>query len=412
MSDPSVKEKTSNNKEENFYKDVFDSISEGLFVLDSSLKILFANKAVSIFFPDSDLCPGEKCYKAIKGLNKPCMNCPAVEVLQTCKPAYGTTPLRSGSEIDAQPLKIKAYPFQKNDNGEPSGVVVQFHGAKEATILDEADYGTVSQSLQQTEEALLDANEKVESLQVLLNETNSCLCVANQDLEKYTFITSHDLKTPLRAIGILAKWLAEDIGDKLSSEQRRHMNLLVGRVHRMERMLDDILQYFLAGRYASRFDIQPEIVDTRILLNEVISDVNPPENVSIDLSPQMPVFETCREPLKKVFYNLIENTVKHGGSKLSKVVIKAEDNEDYFFFEVTDDGTGFSDEYNSLVFEVFKTLKPRDEVEGSGVGLAIVKKIVENAGGKIQMASQQGEGCSFKIKWPKYWEGVKTACPR
>ena len=224
---------------------------------------------------------------------------------------------------------------------------------------------------------------------------------SNEELEKFAYVASHDLKAPLRAIDNLTSWIEEDLGDVLEGDTRRNMDLLRGRVSRMERLLDDLLTYSRAGRVRSNV----ERVDTRALVQDVTELLNPPEGFRVDVEPGLPTLETEKAPLEQVFRNLIGNAIKHHNRPDGRVTVAVEDTGGFHDFVISDDGPGIPEKFHEKIFGMFQTLQSRDKVEGSGMGLALVKKIVERYGGRIRVESQEGQGTRFFFTWSKHPEG-------
>lgn len=242
----------------------------------------------------------------------------------------------------------------------------------------------------QGEMVLLDRTAELEYSAQRLEERNL-------ELDQFAYITSHDLKAPLRGIANLSQWIEEDLGEHVTDEIRKQMDLLRGRVHRMEALIDGILQYSRVGRVKGAI----ETVNVEALLKEVIDLLAPPPEMIIRIEPGMPVLRTERLLLQQTFSNLIGNALKHRSRVDGHLTVGVKERGAFYEFSVADDGPGIPAEFHQKIFMIFQTLESRDKVEGSGLGLALVKKIVETQGGKIRLESTVGVGTTFYFTWPK-----------
>lgn len=220
---------------------------------------------------------------------------------------------------------------------------------------------------------------------------------SNQNLEEFSYIISHDLKAPLRAIIQLATWIEEDCGNKLDSLSRKNLQLLRERACRMSGMVDGLLQYARAGRV----NMEVEWVDTKELIQEIIDILNHDKQFTIIVHESMPQLPTAKLLLSQVLSNLIANSMKHHHCKTGTIEIGVLDKGTFYEFFVADDGPGIEPVYFEKIFRIFQTLKSKDEAETTGIGLTIVKKIVESQNGKIQVDSELGKGARFSFTWPK-----------
>jgi PAS domain S-box-containing protein len=220
---------------------------------------------------------------------------------------------------------------------------------------------------------------------------------SNRDLDQFAYIASHDLKTPLRAINNLSTWISEDAEHYLPAESKTHLSKLRVRVRRIEKLVDDLLAYSRAGRVQHAV----EVVNVKLLIEDILETSEPPPGFQIICDPALPQFATWRVPLETVLRNLISNAFKHHGGSTGQVMISARPLGDGFEFAVADDGAGIAPEYHTRIFEMFQTLKPRDQVDGSGIGLAVVKRLVEAFNGKVTVESTPGHGATFRFTWPR-----------
>lgn len=262
------------------------------------------------------------------------------------------------------------------------------------TIIDITDRVQAEEALRQSEAQL---RVLAETLEQRVAERTAELERRNQELDQFAYIASHDLKAPLRAIDNLATWISDDAGSLLPLTSQQHLELLRSRVKRMEDLLNGLLAYSRADRYLG----EAEPVDIRRLVEGIIELLAPPESFTITVQPKMPVINTLRVPLETVLRNLIGNAIKHHHRPDGRVQVSAEERGDLIEFIVKDDGPGIAEIFHGRVFMIFQTLQPRDQVEGSGMGLAIVKKTVESRGGKISLISSEGQGATFCFTWPK-----------
>ncbi len=220
---------------------------------------------------------------------------------------------------------------------------------------------------------------------------------SNEELLQFVHIASHDLKAPMIAIDRLASWIEEDATDRLSIESKKHLSLLRQRVNRMFNLIDAIIQY----SQASRVNTDAQLVDTKKILDDVVDTLNPPETFVIKYTGNFPSLQTSAGLLNLVFSNLIANSLKHHHQTTGSITVNVEDTGDFYTFCVIDDGPGIAKEYHDKIFQMFQTLEPRDVLDTTGMGLSIVKKIVESRGGRVGLDSEKGNGSKFCFTWLK-----------
>jgi PAS domain S-box-containing protein len=243
--------------------------------------------------------------------------------------------------------------------------------------------------------AIVDITARKQS-EVQLSNLVGQLTRSNDDLNNFAYVASHDLKSPLRGVDQLATWIEEDLGGSLNSETQSHLRLMRSRINRMEMLLDDLLAYSRVGQS----DNPVAAVNTGNLVRDIFELAASRKNIALIVATDMPVIRAQKVPLELVLRNLINNAIKHHDKPQGTIRVEAQPYPGGYEFTVEDDGPGIPAEHQKRVFTIFQTLKPRDEVEGSGMGLAIVKKAVETAGGAVTLESDGKLGCVFRFTWP------------
>jgi signal transduction histidine kinase len=229
-----------------------------------------------------------------------------------------------------------------------------------------------------------------------LRDKNQQLERSNRDLEDFAYIASHDLKTPLSGIKSAASWLEEDL-QNLSDESRKLLGLMRSRINRMEKLLDDLLTFSRVGR------TDPVVSEVKLadIFASIIEVLHPPAHIQVRVEGELPVIVTASAQLEQVLRNLINNAIKHHDKPNGEVVLSAMRVGDFVEFIVRDDGPGIPPQFHEKIFELFQTLKRRDEVESTGMGLTIVKKLIERQNCRITVHSEgNGAGTEFRFQWP------------
>ncbi|NJM48560.1 MAG: PAS domain S-box protein [Alkalinema sp. RU_4_3] len=230
-----------------------------------------------------------------------------------------------------------------------------------------------------------------------LEKAKQSLEKRNQELDQFVYIASHDLKAPLRGIANLSEWLEEDLAAQLPPDNQEQLVLMRSRVKRMENLINGLLQYSRVGRE----DLETTQVDLRELLLEIIDSLDPPTSFQIQLPQVMPKLQAQRLLLSQVFANLFSNAIKHHDRNGGHIVVDWTEEDQYYVFTVSDDGPGIPVHQHERIFGIFQTLSGSESAANTGIGLALIKKIVEGGGGSIQLRSETDRGSCFEFTWPK-----------
>ena len=291
---------------------------------------------------------------------------------------------------------------------------VNKHSKDELGLLIKA-FNEMLAQIQQRDLALVNSNEqlekKVEERTVDLKEevavrrkaeqdlaqTVKKLMISNRELQEFTRIAAHDLQTPLRAIGILSDWISEDYNRKFDEKGTKNARLLSGRAKRMSRLLNAVIQY----SELSLVDRKQEFLDLNEILSEVTGSIQIPDYINLTIENKLPVVKGVRKFMHELFNNLINNAINCFEKSDGYIKIGCVEDGDFWKFSVSDNGPGIDEKYFGKIFEIFQMLSLRDVTENVGIGLSIVKKVVELYDGQVWVESKLGEGSTFFFTLPK-----------
>ena len=266
---------------------------------------------------------------------------------------------------------------------------------KLADKISKGEYKTQITDTQNDELSKLSASLNVMAVTIDRNITE--LERKNKELDQYAYVISHDLKAPLRGIENASRWIEEDMDTTLPAKIQEYLLMMRLRVHRMENLINGILDLARIGRTKK----MEELINVRTLLLEILETLSIPPHFKVEMPDEMPQIYSVRIYLEQVFSNLISNAVKYNNKPEAEIKIKYTESSQFYTFSIIDNGQGIDPEYHDRIFVIFQTLQERDALESTGVGLAIVKKIVERQGGSIWVESQPGVGSTFTFTWPK-----------
>lgn len=227
-----------------------------------------------------------------------------------------------------------------------------------------------------------------------LKAKNISLEKSNSDLEQFAYIASHDLRSPLNAIMQLATWVKEDCGDLLPEASQTHLELMQGRALRMSKLLEDLLDYSRVNRFKYPY----ENISLNTLVNEQFSLLDGSNDFTMTCDDV--VIEAPKIPFEIMIRNLLSNAIKHHENDQGRISVRYLEQAGMHCIEVEDDGQGIPEEMFEKIFEMFQTLQSRDDKEGSGMGLAMIKRIIIHYGGEVTVRSKVGQGTVFVLSWP------------
>lgn len=224
------------------------------------------------------------------------------------------------------------------------------------------------------------------------------LAKTNEELNQFAYIVSHDLKAPLRGIATISSWIEEDLSESVDADMQENLQHLRSRVDRLENLITGILEY----SRATRKKIPNDEVNVKELLEEIVQGININDTFKINISPNLPTVIFPKIYLSQIFSNLISNAIKYHDKSIGVIDIGHKKDKDYHTFFVQDDGPGIDKKFHDNIFKIFQTLQSRDSIESTGIGLSIVRKILEKCGGSIYLESKVGQGSKFIFSIPKH----------
>jgi len=352
---------------QSFLSRIFDSILDPFCIIDRDYNIARTNKEYAQRKQKSvNALIGKKCYEILYKRDAVCSDCIVEKTFLSSDPCVKEKRLSLADGTKAWE-EIYTYPIINK-----KGVVTH----------------VIQYTRDVTDRKLAEMRQ-----QQLLSEIENI----NRELKDFAYIVSHDLKAPLRSIGSLANWITADYADKFDENGKEQMGLISSRVKRMHALIDGVLQYSRVGRIKE----EKVEIDFNELLKEVIDILAPPEHIQISVGDKLPVILSERTRIRQIFQNLLSNAIKYMDKHQGRIKVECADDNGYWKFSVSDNGPGIEEKYFQKIFQLFQTLKPIDESESTGIGLTIVKKIIDIYGGKIWLESKPWYGTTFFFTLPK-----------
>jgi PAS domain S-box-containing protein len=353
------------------WETTFNATRDSIMLVDKDFKIVQANHSTSRFFSKPlGTILGQTTHHLLYGTDLPPDNWPLKIAMQTNKHEEAELYV---SQKNAWIL-VSADPVA-NDLGEIAYFV---HIIRDITYRKKAE-------------------QTLAKLNIELNKTVKDLETSNREHRDFAHIIAHDLKSPLRGIGSIADRLIRQYSNKLDDEGNNQLRLLIVRARRMSEFIDGILRYAEIGYVVE----EQHDVDVNSLLTEIIGESIIPDNFEVAIEQPLPIVRGERLRLKQVFQNLLSNAIKYTDKPKGQIKIGCTEENTFWKFSVADNGCGIKEKYFEKIFEIFQTLTSRDKTESTGIGLTIVKKIVELYGGKVWVESKVNEGSTFFFTLPK-----------
>ncbi|MFN3916383.1 MAG: PAS domain S-box protein [Flavobacteriales bacterium] len=286
------------------------------------------------------------------------------------------------------------YRFEKSDGNyahvKDRGVVVRNHEGTPIRMI-----GAITDITEQKRYEF-----RLKEMNDMLQQHAHDLSISNAELEQFAFVASHDLQEPLRMITSFLSQLEKKYGTTLDKKGKQYISFAVDGAKRMRQIILDLLDFSRIGKYEDEneiVDLNEVITEVTLLLRKKIEEANAKLNIAT-----LPKMECHKSTVVRIFQNLIENSLKYSKPDISPIIsINAEELTNHWRFSISDNGIGINADYYDKIFIIFQRLHAKDEYAGTGMGLSIVKKIIENFGGEIWVESTEGQGSTFFFTLPK-----------
>lgn len=357
------------------WEEIFQAIGQPTLILDPEYTILAANRAtVEVTGKTEDELKQRKCFEIFHLSSGHPGACPMHNLIES----HHMETLEMEIEALSAIFLVSCTPVRDE------------HGNLEKIIHIATDITARRQAEEQVRRLNSELEERV-------RQRTAELETANRELKDFAYSVSHDLKAPLRAISRLTQWLVDDYAAAFDERGKEMVHTLVGRVQRMDDLIEGILEYSRIGRVHG--ELVP--IDLSRLVYEVIESLAPPGHIQITVAKSLPTITADKTRIVQVFQNLIGNAIKFLDKPYGTIHIDYARERTHYRFSVRDNGPGIDAKYHTQIFQIFQTLQPRDQLESTGVGLAVVKKIVEFYGGRVWVESTVGQGSTFFFTLPR-----------
>ncbi len=354
------------NQREKFLESIFSSIQDGLSILDQDLNIIRVNPAMEKWYAHAMPLDGKKCYEAYHGRDKPCEVCPTCRALDSGNAEFEEVPLTGPGGIVHGWLELFAFPMFNSESGELVGAI---------------EFVRDISARRKAEKESLEYKNHLERL--------------NEELERFAYVASHDLREPLRKVTGFSELLENRYRGKLDEKADKYLYYIIDGSQRMQRLIEDLLTYSRLGRSTH----EHEIINTYELAQNVLSDLSRlvDENLASVKIHELPDVIGHPSQIRQLFQNIVANAIKFRRDVAPQIEIWCDQKGDEAIFAIRDNGIGIDSGQFERIFGIFQRLHSREAYPGTGIGLAICKKIVELHGGRLWVESEPGSGSVFRF---------------